>query len=58
MTRNQIDALRLQEQKRHNLQQEAIDKWSIPANYLSGVGSIVKNFVPGSKMPKYISLKR
>lgn len=42
MTRNQIDALRLQEERRANLENEKIKKIGLPAEYLSSIGSIMR----------------
>jgi hypothetical protein len=42
MTRNQIDALKLQEEKRHNIEQEGMNRATIPAQYMSSVGSLAR----------------
>lgn len=42
MTRNQISALQLQEEKRHNQEMERMNKATIPAQYISSVGSLVR----------------
>lgn len=41
MTRNQVDALRLQETKRANLEQEKLKALGLPAEYLSSIGSVI-----------------